>query len=43
MKKANEEAAAQGAIGTDGSKRVDMDDPKEWSDFTQSITDQLNP
>lgn len=32
-----------GYIGTDASKRVDMDDPQEWSDFTQSITDQLNP
>lgn len=35
------EAAGYG--GTDASKRVDMDDPQEWSDFTQSIVDQLNP
>lgn len=35
------EAAGYG--GTDASKRVNMDDPQEWSDFTQSIVDQLNP
>ena len=32
-----------GYIGTDASERVDMNDPQEWSDFTQSIVDQLNP
>lgn len=43
MKKANEEMKKQGYEGTDASERVDMNDPQEWSDFTQSIVDQLNP
>ena len=43
MKKKNQLEKEAGYIGTDASERVDMNDPQEWSDFTQSIVDQLNP
>ncbi len=43
MKKKNQLEKEAGYEGTDASERVDMNDPQEWSDFTQSIVDQLNP